>query len=201
MPPQRASGRVLAPCVRKSYDVRMQARPTYLSEAAFLALPPSDRKVELLDGEVVVSPSVTWEHQDRVRRLFLALSAWAQRSGGSWDVCFAPLDVRFGDDRILQPDLFVLRAPPSRPVQMPLREVPVLCVEVLSSDTAYDRHAKRFVYAGAGVHEYWVVDPGGGLEVFTGPGLRTRAEVPPGGVLHSTVLPGCALSWTDVFPG
>lgn len=50
-----------------------------VSERQFLALPESNERIELLDGEVIVSPSGTCWHQEVLRRLVQALSAWAVR--------------------------------------------------------------------------------------------------------------------------
>ena len=76
---------------------------TLVSESEFLALPESHDKVELIDGEVIVSPSPTFWHQEVLRRLVHRLSRWAD---GRPDVTIgqSPLDVRFGRDRILQPE-------------------------------------------------------------------------------------------------
>lgn len=84
---------------------------------------------------------------------------------------------------------------PSSPCPAPARswswrprldQVPVLAVEITSSNADHDRITKRLLYAEAGVPEYWVVDPAGAVEVFDGPGLRRRAWC--AGVLVSPTL-------------
>ena len=40
-------------------------------------MPESAAKIELLDGEVVVSPSPSYGHQEIVGRIVVALRAWA----------------------------------------------------------------------------------------------------------------------------
>jgi Uma2 family endonuclease len=67
----------------------------------------------------------------------------------------------FGEDEILQPDLFVLPAS-LRPQFSTWSEVTslLLAVEILSPSTArYDRIVKRRRYQRAGTPEYWIVDP------------------------------------------
>src|ERR1051325_45110 len=61
---------------------------------------------------------------------------------------------------LVQPDLFVVRKQPGQILKR-WNEVgvPVLAIEFLSPGTAArDRGAKRRIYQGAGVAEYWIVD-------------------------------------------
>src|SRR5262245_38231764 len=120
---------------------------SHVSEAEFLSLPESLERVELIDGEVIVSPSPLFWHQAVLRRLLLALGTWA-KGRSSVTVAQAPLDVRFAPDRILQPDAMVFLAHLDREQAGPIDRVPEICVEVLSSNRAYDRVTKRFIYAG-----------------------------------------------------
>ena len=82
-------------------------------------------------------------------------------------------------------------------VASPLRRIPELCVEVLSSNRTYDRVAKRFMYAEAGVVEYWIVDPAGIIERRTGAGLARREEIADR--LTSELLPGFELDVAELF--
>lgn len=146
-----------------------------MTEAEFLALPVSADKVELVDGEVVMGPAPTWGHQKLSMALAFRLESWSQRNP-SFVVGVAPVDIRFGPGRILQPDVFVLdRAPPIRHVG-PLDIIPLVCIEVLSADRVTDRIFKRMLYAAAGVAEYWTVEPSGLVERWTGAGL-TQSEL------------------------
>jgi Uma2 family endonuclease len=75
-----------------------------------------------------------------------------------------------------------------RNVASPIQRIPELCIEVLSNNRTYDRVTKRFMYAEAGVAEYWIVDPAGIIERRSGPGLARRQDV--GGWLTSELLSG-----------
>jgi Uma2 family endonuclease len=161
-----------------------------VSEAEFLSLPESLERVELIDGEVIVSPSPVFWQQEVLRRLLLALGTWSQ-SRPDTTVAQAPLDVRFGPDRILQPDAMVFLAHIDRGQTGPIDRVPEICIEVLCSDRVYDRVTKRFLYASAGVLEYWIVDPAGFVERRSGPGLTLEETVAE--TLTSPLLPGFAL--------
>jgi Uma2 family endonuclease len=151
-------------------------RPTLVSEEEFLALPESMERVELLDGEVIVSPSPSVWHQELLARLAHALRSWADGHSGSLFIGQAPLDVRFAPGRILQPDLFVTLDKVELDHQGPLELVPDLCVEVLSTNRAFDRLTKRLVYGEAGVRELWLIEPSGVVERWSGQGLG-EAEV------------------------
>jgi Uma2 family endonuclease len=167
------------------------ARAT-VSETDFLALPESNQPIELVDGEVIVTPSPSYRHQEVLGRVVGALRAWAVSSGVQASVVQAPLDVRFGAGRILQPDAMVFLQALPADVETPVSRVPELCVEVLSHNRAYDRVTKRYLYAEAGVLEYWIVDPTGIFERRTGPALsqldvlqeRVTSQVLPGFVLE-----------------
>jgi Uma2 family endonuclease len=142
-----------------------------VTEEEFLSLPETMQRQELLDGELLMSPSPTYQHQEMLRRLVIALSAWAATQRETVTIGLAPLDVRVAPNRILQPDVFVLFARLDPKQQGPVSQVPELCVEVLSSNRVYDRLTKRFVYGEAGVQELWTVEPTGAVERWWGPGL------------------------------
>ena len=128
-----------------------------MTEEQFFALPISAQRTELLDGEVIVSPSPSVTHQRLVGRLFRVLAAWADAHPPTF--CgLSPLDVHIAPNRVVQPDLFLLLTGLANP-NATIAQVPELVVEVLSNNRSYDRLAKRLVYAEAGVSEYWMVDP------------------------------------------
>jgi Uma2 family endonuclease len=167
-----------------------------VSEAEFLSLPESLERNELIDGEVIVSPSPKFWHQEILGRVVLALRNWAA-DRPAVTVAQAPLDVRFGPNRILQPDAMVFLARIDRNQEGPIDRVPEICIEVLSSNRAYDRLTKRFVYAEAGVSEYWMADPGGVIERRSGPGLSSSELVDDR--LSSALLPGFELNVGKLF--
>lgn len=173
------------------------AAASLVSEAEFLSLPESNAKVELVDGEVILSPSPDYWHQEVLSRICVALRLWAGGHTNRVTVAQAPLDVRFAPGRILQPDAMVFLAPLRRDEPGPVDRVPELCIEVLSTDRAYDRVTKRLVYAAAGVREYWVVDPNAFVERWTGPSLIREEIVTER--LTSVLLPGFELDLPRLF--
>jgi Uma2 family endonuclease len=168
---------------------------TLVTEQDYLLLPESMERVELLDGEVIVSPSPSDRHQRILVALVTELAIWA-RSHPPAAVRVAPLDVRFGPSRILQPDAFVVLSGIPADAATPLELIPDLAVEVLSGRRSHDRITKRVVYADAGVAEYWVVDPETRtVEVYRGPEPGVVVDE----TLRSSVLPGFSLALDQLF--
>ena len=117
-------------------------------------------RYELIDGELLVSPSPEMEHQYAVGHLIVALASYLARQRVGV-VTTSPSDVELAMDTLVQPDVYVVpfEADGRRPRQRPYTGALLLVVEVLSPSTAgCDRLKKRRRYARAGVPEYWVVD-------------------------------------------
>lgn len=168
----------------------MQQRPHGLvTEAEFLALGETTERMELIDGELILGPLPTPRHQLVVQRFSRALGAWADAHPPAF-VGLSPLDVRIAPDRIVQPDVFLVLGGIAD-LDETIVAVPELIIEVMSSNRGHDRVTKRFIYAQAGVAEYWIVDP-----------LARRVEVCRGldaidehaDVIRSSVAPGLEVS-------
>jgi Uma2 family endonuclease len=175
--------------------------PTRLSVDQWLEL-PEDQRCELVEGEIVVSPSPSLDHQRAVGRLFRALDDHARAHGG--EAFVAPLGVRLSDDTALEPDLLFVSSPDRygpRIVEGP----PDLVVEVSSPSTRrYDLIRKRRLYERFGVPEYWFVDlDAERIEVYTAE--RDERDDPPtltgrGGTVTSRAVPGLAVAVDTVLP-
>lgn len=114
---------------------------------------PNARRVELVDGVVVMTPAPGTRHQRAVLELAVLLRAACPPD---LEVFVAPLDVDAGHTTVVQPDVLVV----PRQSGERLADVPLLVVEVRSPATArYDDVVKRRVYAANGVLSYWLVDP------------------------------------------
>jgi len=116
-------------------------------------------RYELIDGELLVSPSPRISHARAVTWLVLSLGNYLARESVG-EVAAAPADLQLLPESIVQPDIFVA---PGRKIRRAVTwdDVPdlLLAVEVLSPSTArYDRGVKRKLYQRAGVLEYWIVD-------------------------------------------
>jgi Uma2 family endonuclease len=119
-----------------------------------------DERLELIDGELFVTPSPSPMHQDISGNLYTLFRNVVFESGRG-RAYYAPLDVRLDENTIVQPDLIIILSDRS-PVLTTARVegVPSLADEIISPSTsAYDRVTKRDVYARSSVPEYWLVDP------------------------------------------
>lgn len=126
------------------------------------SLPSDGRRYEVLDGELVISPAPSFNHQRVVQALFRLLDHWVGRHQLG-EVFVAPAEVEFSPRRLLQPDLFVI---PTTPGVKPRVFTDVgrllLVAEIQSPATARaDRTLKRDIFQDERVPEYWIVDPHG----------------------------------------
>jgi Uma2 family endonuclease len=128
--------------------------------AAMLTEMPDDgRRYEVVDGELLVTPSPAWRHQTAIGLLHIRLGTYlANEPVGH--VIIAPADVMLDSRSLVQPDLFVAPLVNGRkPVNFDEAGSLLLAVEVLSPSSARaDRHIKRRRYQRAGIAEYWIVD-------------------------------------------
>jgi Uma2 family endonuclease len=159
-------------------------------------------RVELLKGEIVVTPAPALSHQDVVGNIYAFFRARV-RDKGIGRVYIAPADVVLSEDTILQPDVVVVLAD-RRLVLTPKRVegTPSLVVEVLSPTTGVrDVVDKWETYAEYGVPEYWLVDPDAfQVTVFSDPrNGRYASEVTAIDDVVSATLPGIAMAVADVF--
>ena len=133
----------------------MPAERSHWTAEMVRALPDDGNRYEVLDGELLVSPSPARLHQRAVKDLFLILEPYVS-ANALGEVLFAPADVEFSDERMVQPDVFVV---PDLGSSWRDMKAPILIVEVLSSSTARaDRIRKRRVYQEERIPQYWIVD-------------------------------------------
>lgn len=119
--------------------------------------PDDGHRYELVDGVLLVTPAPNLRHQSMCLRLAILLDA-ARRPGQV--VLTGPYDYKVDPFTVLEPDILVLRREAAG--DRFTSEPPVLVVEVLSPSTRRtDLGTKRLAYEGAGVTDYWVVDPEG----------------------------------------
>jgi Uma2 family endonuclease len=122
-------------------------------------LPDDGRRYELADGDLLVSPAPTTDHQGISARLGALLFRAEEASFGR--MFTAPTNVYFGPYRVVQPDLlFVARDQLDIITRMHIAGAPDLIVEILSPGTRdRDLGWKKTLYVREGVRHYRVVDP------------------------------------------
>ena len=120
--------------------------------------PLATPRYELVDGELLVTPSPNYPHQRAVSLLWVALETYlAENPIGR--ALTSPFDVELEAEFVSQPDVFVVPMREARRLltEMPAREL-LLTAEVLSpSSGRHDRVTKRPRYQ-RHVPEYWILD-------------------------------------------
>jgi len=169
----------------------------------FRRLPDDGKQYELIHGEARLNPAPNLRHQTVTHNLDTSLGAFLLKHplGQVWT---APLDVRLGEDTILQPDMvFVSNARASILREEFVDGAPDLVVEILSPSTsAHDRATKLPIYAAAGVPEFWLIDPlAKTVEVLKLQGKKYLVDAILAGdqTLTSSLFPGWQLPLSELF--
>lgn len=134
-------------------------------------------RYETVRGELLVTPAPRLEHQEIVRRLIVAMSAYLERERVA-HVFMSPADISWGPDTLVQPDVFVVPLEEARARTWTAIRTIVLAIEVLSPGSVRaDRFTKRRLYQELGVPLYWLIDADEGLaEVWTPDARFPRVE-------------------------
>lgn len=175
---------------------------TKYTHADLLVMPDDGKRREILDGELIVSPSPLLLHQRIVRRLLDAFGRYLDRHPVG-EILVSPLDVIFGDLDVFEPDLIFVRNENRGILQDWVRGAPDLVIEVLSpSSMSMDRGPKLKAYARFGVPEYWIVDPDAhAIEVYRpgGGGYELVSICGEHDSVTSPLLPRFVLPAAQVF--
>ncbi len=128
------------------------------------AFPSDGNRYELIDGELLVSPSPSWTHQEGVLQLAFRLMVYVKANPVA-HIFVAPADVVYGTRTVVEPDVFAVPLVGGRkPKTWAEAGRLLLAIEVLSPGTARaDRTLKRRLYQRQNVPEYWIVDVDGRL--------------------------------------
>ncbi len=130
--------------------------------ADVLALPEDGRRFELIDGELIVAASPATRHQRASKRLGHML--YDAERAGLGEVLYAPYDVKFDDENVVEPDLIFVAADRQAVIlEERIEGVPDILVEILSCSTASidrgrGRRGKLRTYERFGVPYYWIVN-------------------------------------------
>jgi Uma2 family endonuclease len=162
-----------------------------------------DERYELLNGELILSPSPKEIHQYISSILHIMIGTFVrERSLGK--VYYSPFDVVLSNTNVVQPDiLFISNERADIITSDNVQGAPDLVVEILSPASAErDQTVKLDLYARHGVIEYWIVDPDArtirillrGEGVFGVVGVYGEGET-----LRSPTLAGFNVALDEVF--
>jgi Uma2 family endonuclease len=136
---------------------RTDLHTKHMRADAFLRLSETLIPTELINGVVIVSPSPEIRHQDVSSNTNDIL----KRLIPNGKVYYAPMDVRFDAQNVVQPDLFWVSEHGNcqRIEGKYFAGPPELIVEILSPSTARRDYETKFaLYEQYGVREYWIID-------------------------------------------
>jgi Uma2 family endonuclease len=129
-----------------------------MNSKQFAALPESEQNLQLLNGEVVLSPRPRLPHQLFIGRLFAILDEWVQNH--QLGAVYPEVEMQLDDKWTPAPDLvFVAAEHVDRIGETQILGPADLAVEVRSpSNVKDDREMKFNAYAAHGIGWYWIVD-------------------------------------------
>ncbi len=165
-------------------------------------MPDDGQRYEIVDGDLVVSPSPTPRHQFIVVKLVQFLSQ--AEFGGFGRVAVAPLDVVLDAHNVAQPDvLFITTSRLDIVTDRHVQGAPDLVVEVLSPTTrSHDLGTKLRLYAQYGVISYWIVDPEAqtvGTYDLHDSEYTSSPSLTVDDLLSSPLFPGITIAVRDLF--
>jgi len=167
-----------------------------------LQTPEDGKRYEIIAGELYVSASPGWAHQEVSGELYDTIKRHVRRHQLG-KVYYAPVDVRLSPHDIVEPDLLFIRQDRLHIYKDrgAVQGAPELVVEIISpSSRRIDPGAKKQLYARSGIPEYWLVDPATRqFQLFIL--LDGRYEEVPAidGRLSSAILPGLVIDLAALF--
>ena len=165
--------------------------------------PDDGSRYEVIDGELVVSPPPTWEHQYGSTKLVVFLASHIYRHNLG-KIVTAPVGVILDAGSGVQPDIvYVSREREGIISHRGVEGPPDLVVEFLSPGTRrLDRGRKKDRYAAAGVPHYWLADPATRtLEPYrlVGPAYELLGTFGPGTTFRPDLFPGLEIPIDDLW--
>lgn len=166
----------------------------------FLLLDTEERRLELIDGEVVEMPRAGPNHERAKANLNEILVAWLlqHRVGKVFNESGYWLD----DQLVLVPDLTVLNSERlNRRIEEQLRGAPDLAIEIVSSETAERLQTKIRLYFKNGSKGVWSVFPGSRTVQINRPNGHSETLEQDQVLEDPDALPGFSTPVSAIFEG
>lgn len=175
---------------------------TYEDLAALQERPENEfLRLELIDGELFVSPTPTDRHQRVSSNAVYAFEQFVRpRHLGA--VYAAPLTVRFSDGSVVEPDILYLSRERADLLSGGMvNGAPGLVIEILSRSTKrHDLVKKKALYERFGVPEYWIMDYDAyDVAIFALVDGRYVTVPVEDEIARSRVVPGLEITLEDLF--
>jgi Uma2 family endonuclease len=185
-------------------DMQKVADELKVTYEDILTLGESNQRIELFDGEVIMSAMPTVLHQLIAKKLAFMLDQYVEpRNLGL--VLASPVDVVISRHTQFQPDVSFLSRDRSHINDgKKYNGSPDLVVEILSESTEErDRTFKFREYARGGAKEYWLVSPEKkNIEVYANSdrGFQLVKIFSHGEVMNTPLFPNAEFNLRGVFP-
>jgi len=181
----------------------LQTKAPPITRYDYEEMPQGPPYYQVIEGDLVMSPSPETFHQQVARNLMFLLGSYLEKHPVG-EIFAAPLDVYLNENNVYQPDvIFILNKHRSIIRDKGIEGTPDLVVEILSPGTErYDKGSKRKIYARTGVTELWIVDPV--TKVIHVYYLQKDAETPAAAyaanaVFKSALFPGLKIKAAAIF--
>jgi Uma2 family endonuclease len=183
----------------------MALTSTRLTADEYFALPPTEQRTQLINGEIVVTQA-SLRHQRIAGEIYFQLTAWLRANPGHGEAGF-PVDVLLDDFNVFAPDVWWVPEA-DRPARDAKRIVgpPVLAVEVRAPSTwRYDLGAKKRTYEQLGLAELWLVDTAADVVLVyrrssaVAPVFDVELELAAEERLTTPLIPGFSLDLARLF--
>ena len=183
----------------------MALTSTRLTAEEYFALPPTEQRTQLVNGEVVVTEA-SLRHQRITLEMARLLMNWLEANPGHGEAGI-PVDVHLDDYNVFVPDVWWVPET-DRPARDAKRIVgpPALAVEVRSPSTwRYDVGTKPSTYQRLGLSELWLVDTKADTVLVyrrSAPEAKefdVALELAAGEALTTPLLPGFSIDLAELF--
>ncbi len=159
---------------------------------------------QLINYDLIMSPSPTPIHQLISIRIVNAMFNFLENKKDNGFLVSAPMDVKFDDGNVLQPDVLYISAQRKLDlVKERIEGAPDLVIEILSPSNAYyDLRQKKDIYQKYGVKEYIIVDPialNFELYILSEGVFKLHQKAEKAEQLHSVLLPGLSFDLNKIF--
>jgi Uma2 family endonuclease len=158
---------------------------------------------QLIENDLVMSPSPIPLHQFISGRLFVTISLFLDQTKNKGVAMYAPMDVYFDDGNTFQPDLLFIAENRKDIIENRVNGAPDMVIEILSPSNAYyDLRQKKDIYEKYGVKEYIIIDPieeSAELYVIENAVYKLHQKAYKNDTLASLILPGLNFGLTKIF--
>ena len=159
---------------------------------------------QLINYDLIMSPSPIPIHQVISARIVQAMYNFLDNKHDDGFVVSAPMDVKFDDGNILQPDiLYITEERKAEIIKERIEGAPDLIIEILSPSNAYyDLRQKKDIYEKFGVKEYIIIDPvqeNADLYVLKDGAYYLHQKAQKTESLNSILLQGFSINLSQLF--